>query len=312
MSKYFSRQLLYRIRNEIPMAVLLPQLDEVIQSVTALAHATAELPMLSRTHGQPASPTTLGKEMANVVARLRRQREQIAAVPLRGKINGAVGNYNAHLTAYPDVYWAAHAETFVTSLGLAWNPYTIQIEPHDYMAELFDAVGDPDSVVVDFADSRVVDQSALQAIEAELVPLPCNVGFFPFAFLVPDLGLGKAVILDQRDMRRAHVGAGAALEAVHQVELRSHPVVLLVERRRHPVVRLPDLLGKPAELVQVLAAVLELLLPARNVDRQDRLQVLLGDVHVAQVELTHLRTQRGGQRLHVVSISEALPHRSGS
>jgi adenylosuccinate lyase len=106
--------------------------------------------MLSRTHGQPASPTTLGKEMANVVARLHRQREQIAGIALQGKINGAVGNYNAHLAAYPEVDWPAHARQFVESLGVAWNPYTIQIEPHDYMAELFDAVARFNTIVIDF------------------------------------------------------------------------------------------------------------------------------------------------------------------
>ena len=129
--------------------VLLPMADRVIDAVRALAHDYADQPMLSRTHGQPASPTTLGKEMANIVARLRRQREQIAAVALLGKINGAVGNYNAHLAAYPHVDWATHAEAFVTSLGLSWNPYTIQIEPHDYMAELFDAVARFNTIVID-------------------------------------------------------------------------------------------------------------------------------------------------------------------
>jgi adenylosuccinate lyase len=130
--------------------VLLPLADRVIEAIRTLAHDYAEQPMLSRTHGQPASPTTLGKEMANVVARLRRQRQQIADVELLGKINGAVGNYNAHLSAYPDVDWPAHAQRFVESLGIAWNPYTIQIEPHDYMAELFDAVGRFNTIVVDF------------------------------------------------------------------------------------------------------------------------------------------------------------------
>jgi adenylosuccinate lyase len=107
--------------------------------------------MLSRTHGQPASPTTLGKEMANVVYRLQRQREQVAHVPLLGKINGAVGNYNAHLSAYPDVDWEQFAQQFVQSLGLVWNPYTTQIEPHDYMAELFDATARFNTIVIDFS-----------------------------------------------------------------------------------------------------------------------------------------------------------------
>ncbi len=131
--------------------VLLPLVDDVIHAITALAHENAALPVLSRTHGQPASPSTLGKEMANVVYRLRRQRDQIAAVPMLGKINGAVGNYNAHMIAYPEVDWPAFAEQFIVDLGLDWNAYTIQIEPHDYMAELFDAVARLNTVLIDFA-----------------------------------------------------------------------------------------------------------------------------------------------------------------
>ncbi|KRT55953.1 Adenylosuccinate lyase [endosymbiont of Ridgeia piscesae] len=130
--------------------VLLPQIDEVIEAVRALAHALAETPMLCRTHGQPASPSTMGKEMANVVYRLQRQREQIASLQLLGKINGAVGNYNAHLSAYPEVDWPGFAQRFIESLGLDWNPYTIQIEPHDYMAELFDAVARFNTILIDF------------------------------------------------------------------------------------------------------------------------------------------------------------------
>lgn len=129
---------------------LLPLMDEVIAAIRTLAHRYADLPMLSRTHGQPASPTTLGKEMANIAYRLKRQREQLASVPMLGKINGAVGNYNAHLVAYPDVDWAAFARDFVTSLGLEWNPYTTQIEPHDYIAELFDVLARFNTVLVDF------------------------------------------------------------------------------------------------------------------------------------------------------------------
>jgi adenylosuccinate lyase len=130
--------------------VLIPMLDELIHAIRQLAHDHADKPMLSRTHGQPASPTTLGKEMANVVHRLQRQRDQVANVQLLGKINGAVGNYNAHLSAYPEVDWPAFASEFVESLGLTWNPYTIQIEPHDYMAELFDAVSRFNNILIDF------------------------------------------------------------------------------------------------------------------------------------------------------------------
>jgi adenylosuccinate lyase len=130
--------------------IILPLLDEIIDAVRQMTHEYAAIPMLSHTHGQPASPTTVGKEMANVAYRLQRQREQVADVNLLGKINGAVGNYNAHLAAYPDVDWAGMAKTFVESLGLTWNPYTIQIEPHDYIAELFDALARYNTVLLDF------------------------------------------------------------------------------------------------------------------------------------------------------------------
>ena len=130
--------------------VVIAQMRSVVTAIRGLAHQYADVSMLSRTHGQTASPTTLGKEMANVAYRLQRQVDQLAAVPLLGKINGAVGNYNAHLATYPAVDWQANAETFVTSLGLAWNPYTTQIEPHDYIAEYFDAVRRFNTILIDF------------------------------------------------------------------------------------------------------------------------------------------------------------------
>lgn len=131
--------------------VLLPTAATVIASIEQLARSHATQPLLSRTHGQPASPTTVGKEMANVAYRLRRQYQQIEATPLLGKINGAVGNYNAHLSAYPDVDWPALAQQFVTGLGLAWNPYTTQIEPHDYLAEIFDCFARFNTILIDFS-----------------------------------------------------------------------------------------------------------------------------------------------------------------
>ena len=130
--------------------VFLKQAQQIIDAIRALAHDHADKPMLSRTHGQTASPTTLGKEMANVVYRLERQKEQIANIPLMGKINGAVGNYNAHISAYPDIDWEEFAQAFVESLGLTWNPYTIQIEPHDYMAELFDGMARFNTILIDY------------------------------------------------------------------------------------------------------------------------------------------------------------------
>jgi adenylosuccinate lyase len=131
-------------------ALLLPHFDKIIATLRQMAHALAAQPMLSRTHGQTASPTTLGKELANVVARLERQRRQIAAVELAGKINGAVGNFNAHVAAYPEVDWPALARRFVESLGLAYSAYTTQIEPHDGIAEMCDAWRRTNTILIDF------------------------------------------------------------------------------------------------------------------------------------------------------------------
>lgn len=130
--------------------VIQPDMQRTVESIRELAQRYAEQPMLSRTHGQPASPTTLGKEMANVAYRLQRQLDQVLAAEYLGKINGAVGNYNAHLSAYPEIDWQTTAEQFVTSLGLSWNPYTTQIEPHDYIAEIFDAVARFNTILIDF------------------------------------------------------------------------------------------------------------------------------------------------------------------
>jgi adenylosuccinate lyase len=129
--------------------VLLPQMQQLITALATLANDHADVSMLSRTHGQTASPTTLGKEFANVVMRLRRQVESITGVALLGKLNGAVGNYNAHVSAYPDVDWPTLSKRFVESLGVEWNPYTTQIEPHDYMAELFDAISRFNVIMID-------------------------------------------------------------------------------------------------------------------------------------------------------------------
>ncbi|RLJ67548.1 adenylosuccinate lyase [Sulfurisoma sediminicola] len=135
--------------NDARAQILLPGLDKVIERFRALAHDLADLPLLARTHGQPATPTTLGKEMANIAARLMRARERIANVAMLAKFNGAVGNYNAHLSAYPDLDWAGIAKNFIESLGLEFNPYTIQIEPHDAMAELFDAIARCNTILID-------------------------------------------------------------------------------------------------------------------------------------------------------------------
>jgi adenylosuccinate lyase len=136
---------------DVRSAVLLPELDGVIAALRALAEKTADVAMLSRTHGQPASPTTLGKEVANVVARLARGRARLAGVEILGKLNGAVGNYNAHVAAYPELDWEAVSRGFVEGLGLAWNRFTTQIEPHDWIAEYADATARLNTIGVDFA-----------------------------------------------------------------------------------------------------------------------------------------------------------------
>ncbi len=130
--------------------VILPQMHQIIDAITKLAHDLSEQPMLCRTHGQPASPSTMGKEMANIVYRLTRQYKQFANVQALGKINGAVGNYNAHISAYPELNWPEIAQNFVESLGIDFNPYTIQIEPHDYIAEYFDALARFNNILIDF------------------------------------------------------------------------------------------------------------------------------------------------------------------
>ncbi|MEW5942254.1 MAG: adenylosuccinate lyase [Pseudomonadota bacterium] len=181
-------------------AALLPALDKVIARLRELAHQFADLSMLSRTHGQPASPTTLGKELANVVYRLERSRERIAGVEILGKINGAVGNYNAHLSAYPGLDWEGFARRFVEGLGLAFNPYTIQIEPHDYMAELFDAFARADTVLIDLNRdvwgyiSVGYFKQKVKAGEVGSSTMPHKVNPIDFENSEGNLGLANAVL----------------------------------------------------------------------------------------------------------------------
>jgi adenylosuccinate lyase len=180
-------------------AVLLPALDGVIRVLRAMAHAHAGLAMLSRTHGQTASPTTLGKELANVVARLERQRRQIAAVEITGKINGAVGNYNAHVVAFPRVDWPAFARRFVESLGLVFNPYTTQIEPHDCIAELSDAIRRANTILIDLARdvwgyiSLGYFRQQLKAGEVGSSTMPHKVNPIDFENAEGNLGLASAL-----------------------------------------------------------------------------------------------------------------------
>ena len=180
--------------------VLLPALDRLCGTLQAMAHAHAGLPMLSRTHGQTASPTTVGKELANVLARLQRQRRQLAAIEMPGKINGAVGNYNAHLAAYPDLDWPAFAQRFVESLGLDFNPYTTQIEPHDGIAELCDVQRRIDTIAIDLCRdvwgyiSLGYFRQAVKAGEVGSSTMPHKVNPIDFENAEGNFGIANALL----------------------------------------------------------------------------------------------------------------------
>ena len=180
--------------------VLLPQLDAVTTQLREIAHANAALPLLSRTHGQTASPSTLGKEIANVVARLERQRKQLAAVEVSGKINGAVGNYNAHVITYPEVDWQAFSQRFVESLGIDYNAYTTQIEPHDNVAEYCDAVRRVNIILIDLARdiwgyiSLGYFKQTLKAGEVGSSTMPHKVNPIDFENAEGNFGLANALL----------------------------------------------------------------------------------------------------------------------
>ena len=180
--------------------VLLPQLDALIAALAKVAINTAEMPMLSRTHGQAATPTTMGKEMALFVDRLRHGRSQIALVPLRAKMNGAVGNYNAHVSAYPNVDWPAISKATVEPLGLTWQPMSAQIEPHDYMAELFDAMARVNTILIDFCRdtwgyiSLGFFKQRLRHGEVGSSTMPHKVNPIDFENAEGNFGLGNALL----------------------------------------------------------------------------------------------------------------------
>ncbi|MDD9195504.1 adenylosuccinate lyase [Aliivibrio sp. S3MY1] len=216
--------------------VILPEIRNVIDAIKALANEYRDVPLLSRTHGQPASPSTMGKEMANVAYRMERQYKQIANVEILAKINGAVGNYNAHLSAYPDVDWHAFSEEFITeSLGVNWNPYTTQIEPHDYIAELFDAIARFNTILLDF-DRDVWGYIALGHFKQKTIAgeigsstMPHKVNPIDFENSEGNLGLANAIfshlaqklpvsrwqrdLTDSTVLRNLGVGCGYAIIA---------------------------------------------------------------------------------------------------
>ncbi len=215
--------------------VVLPYWKQIIDAVKGLAHKYRDIPLLSRTHGQPATPSTIGKELANVAYRMDRQFKQLGNVEILGKINGAVGNYNAHIVAYPEVDWHQFSEEFVTSLGVTWNPYTTQIEPHDYIAELFDCVARFNTILIDF-DRDIWGYIALNHFKQRTIAgeigsstMPHKVNPIDFENSEGNLGLSNAVLQHlasklpvsrwQRDLtdstvlRNLGVGLGYALIA---------------------------------------------------------------------------------------------------
>lgn len=179
--------------------IILPYWRQLIGAIKSLAHQYRDIPLLSRTHGQPATPSTLGKEFANTAYRLERQYQQLGQLEILGKFNGAVGNYNAHLAAYPDVNWHGLSESFVSSLGIAWNPYTTQIEPHDYIAELFDCCGRFNTILLDF-DRDVWGYIALNHFKQKTIAgeigsstMPHKVNPIDFENSEGNLGLANAL-----------------------------------------------------------------------------------------------------------------------
>ncbi|WP_114193516.1 adenylosuccinate lyase [Edaphovirga cremea] len=180
--------------------VVLPNWRKIIDAIKSLAHEHRDIPLLSRTHGQPATPSTVGKELANVAYRMERQYRQLEIVEILGKINGAVGNYNAHIVAYPEVDWHQFSESFVTSLGITWNPYTTQIEPHDYIAELFDCIARFNTILIDF-DRDIWGYVALNHFKQKTIAgeigsstMPHKVNPIDFENSEGNLGLANAVL----------------------------------------------------------------------------------------------------------------------
>lgn len=220
---------------EAKETIITPYWNKLIAKLTTLAHEYRDIPLLARTHGQPATPSTIGKEFANVVYRLQRQLKQFEATEILGKINGATGNYNAHIAAYPDIDWNQFSQDFVTSLGVTWNPYTTQIEPHDYIAEMFDCIARFNTIIIDF-NRDIWGYIALNHFKQKTVAgeigsstMPHKVNPIDFENSEGNLGLANAVMSHlatklpvsrwQRDLtdstvlRNLGVGMGYALIA---------------------------------------------------------------------------------------------------
>jgi adenylosuccinate lyase len=251
--------------------VLLPRLDALLERLRALAHAHAATAMMSRTHGQPATPTTLGKEIANFIYRLGQQRARFAAVPIAGKINGAVGNFNPHLVAYPQVDWLSLSQRFVESLGLVWNPYTTQIEPHDWMAEYFDALARINTILIDlcrdmwgYISLGYFRQRVLSG-EVGSSTMPHKVNPIDFENAEGNLGLANAILrflaeklpvsrwqrdlTDSTVLRNVGVGASHSLIAWRSIERGLERVEVDEARLREDLDANWELLAEPIQTV---------------------------------------------------------------
>lgn len=250
---------------------LLPQMSTITDLIRQQAHDLASQPMLARTHGQPASPTTVGKEFANVVYRLQRQQSQIAGTEILGKMNGAVGNYNAHLSAYPDIDWPEFARTFVESLGLNWNPYTIQIEPHDYIAELFDATARYNTILIDFSRdiwsyiSSGYFKQKVVAGEVGSSTMPHKVNPIDFENAEGNLGLANAIfdhlsrklpisrgqrdLTDSTVLRNLGVGVGHTLIALNSLQRGLGKLEVNAERLHQDLDANWEVLAEPIQTV---------------------------------------------------------------
>ncbi len=257
--------------HEARESVMLPMLDAIIENMREHAHAMADEPMLARTHGQPASPTTMGKEWANVVSRLRMQREAIASCAIMGKINGAVGNFNAHLIAYPEVDWPALARDFVHSLGLQWNPLTTQIEPHDFIAELNQAWIRTNTILIDFCRdvwgyiSLGYFRQALVEGEVGSSTMPHKVNPIDFENAEGNFGLANAVfshlaeklpisrwqrdLTDSTVLRNLGIGFGYTLLGMHSLQKGMGKLRLDDERLREDLNHSWEVLGEAVQTV---------------------------------------------------------------
>ena len=302
---------------EARQSVLLPQMDTLIEALSGLAAQYADIPMLSRTHGQSASPTTLGKEMANVAYRLQRQRKQVAEVEILGKINGAVGNFNAHLSAYPEVEWETFAEEFVTSLGVQWNPYTTQIEPHDYIAELFNATARFNTILIDFCRdiwayiSLGYFKQKTVAGEVGSSTMPHKVNPIDFENAEGNLGIANALfdhlatklpisrwqrdLTDSTVLRNLGVGAahsviayGSALKGVGKLEVNEARIAADINNAW-------EVLAEPIQTVMRRYAIEKPYEKLKDLTRgqgitQERLQVFINDLAIPEAEKQRLLT----------------------